>query len=569
MRCSTLSSALATILATASIGMAATIHVPADQPTIQAGIDAAVDGDTVMVHPGIYYEHDIDFQGKAIRVMGTDPEDLAVVASTVVDADSMGRVFYFGSGEVLSSVLAGFTITGGYLYGDGRYGGGIICVASSPMISNNIISGNSLGRIGYVDDGLGAGISCIGNSQPIIKGNIISSNAIWGDMAKGGGVHCLNSSPIISNNIITKNSLKQDDFGAHLHGAGIYVSNSSSPVITNNVISKNIIYTGNIDHLGVDAKGGGIFCGGSGTISDNIIQYNEVEVSWREDEYALGGGIFCDEYTSPSIENNIIFKNSVLGMIPRGGGIFICESSSPYISNSIITENTASYGGGVLCGSSAAEITNSVITSNSAPYSSGMACEYSSPTITNTIIWDEFSSGGDPVITYSDIQGGYPGEGNIDEDPMFVLPEQQDYRLLWGSPCIDTGHPDSLDADGTRSDMGAHYFNQNDHLTLYITPDKLRTRPGQQFGVTYTAINRWDSPESFWVLSQVLLPGGSALNVLGPDRYTLPANHTAQVHITHPVPNAAPTGVYRYLSAMGVPPSTLYDWDSFKFMVIE
>ncbi len=60
------------------------IHVPGDSTTIQGGINGAVDCDTVMVAPGTYHEHDIDFLGKAITVMGTDPEDSAVVAATLV-----------------------------------------------------------------------------------------------------------------------------------------------------------------------------------------------------------------------------------------------------------------------------------------------------------------------------------------------------------------------------------------------------------------------------------------------------------------------------------------------------
>ena len=117
--------------------------------------------------------------------------------------------------------------------------------------------------------------------------------------------------------------------------------------------------------------------------------------------------------------------------------------------------------------------------------------------------------------------------------------------------------------------MGAHYFNQNDYLTLYLTPDLTEVSPGDELGVTYTVINRWDNTEPFWVLSRVLLPGGSALNILGPEQYILPANYTAQLHITHTIPNITPTGVYEYLSALGLPPSTLYDWDSFKFRVYD
>jgi len=152
---------------------------------------------------------------------------------------------------------------------------------------------------------------------------------------------------------------------------------------------------------------------------------------------------------------------------------------------------------------------------------------------------------------------------------MFVLADKDDYRLLWESPCINTGHPDSLDADGTRSDMGANYFNQNDYLTLYMTPDKLWTSPGGEFGVTYTTINRWNQPEDFWIVSRVRLPGGFVLDAFGPAQYTLPATHTIQVHISHDIRKAAPSGWYKYRSAIGLPPSTIYDYESFGFRVIE
>ena len=62
----------------------------------------------------------------------------------------------------------------------------------------------------------------------------------------------------------------------------------------------------------------------------------------------------------------------------------------------------------------------------------------------------------EPVITYSDIEGGWEGEGNIDSDPLFTYPEYGDYTLIETSPCIDTGDPNLWyeDMDGTTGDMG-------------------------------------------------------------------------------------------------------------------
>jgi hypothetical protein len=197
------------------------------------------------------------------------------------------------------------------------------------------------------------------------------------------------------------------------------------------------------------------------------------------------------------------------------------------------------------------------------------------PTVTSCIFWGDIPNefGGNPQVTYSDVEGGWVGEGNIDEDPMFVLPnfvhpDRGDYRLLWGSPCIDTGHPTSLDPDGTRSDMGALFFDQDDYMTLYLTPDETEVSPGGMLSVFCTVINRWAQPEPFWVLTEATLPNGNPKTIMGPDQYTLPAETTVRKHLTHNVPGAAPLGQYGYGSKIGVPPSTLYGEDSFTFWVV-
>jgi predicted outer membrane repeat protein len=319
--------------------------------------------------------------------------------------------------------------------------------------------------------------------------------------------------------------------------------------------------------------GGGIYCQGSSpTIRNNTITGNS----------ALGGGgIACFYGSSPKITVNTITKNSAL----HGGGIY-CNDASPITFDNAITNNSATRsGGGISCSNySAPAILNNTFTGNSASKGGGIAClGYSSPFTINTVLWQDDAPIGQEiyveyystiVVTYSDIEGGWPGMGNIDADPTFVFPTRRDYRLLWGSPCIDSGRPDSLllyisDPDGTRRDMGAFPFDQRDHLTLYLTPDTTDVVPGGHMGINYTIINPQDQPELFWGLSQVILPNDSTITVLGPDRYKIPANTTIQQQFIHGIPPGAPPGYYEYWSRIGFPPSTPYDEDRFTFTVLE
>ena len=132
MRCGFISIGFIFVLVSTAQGI--TIHVPAGQPTIQAGIDAAVDGDTVLVAPGTYVEN-IDFKGKVIEVRSSDGADV-----TIIDGYQYGSVVIFSSGEGTDSVLDGFTVTNGNSF---YYAGGIFCYDSSPTITNNIISQNT------------------------------------------------------------------------------------------------------------------------------------------------------------------------------------------------------------------------------------------------------------------------------------------------------------------------------------------------------------------------------------------------------------------------------------------
>jgi hypothetical protein len=106
-RLSAVSVVYMSLLIVGSAGAATVIHIPADKPTIQAGIKAAGNGDTVLVSPGTYVEN-INFLGKTITV-----ESSMGPKVTIIDGGGLSSVVTFSSRETLSSVLRGFTVRDG------------------------------------------------------------------------------------------------------------------------------------------------------------------------------------------------------------------------------------------------------------------------------------------------------------------------------------------------------------------------------------------------------------------------------------------------------------------------
>ena len=125
------------------------IRVPGDFPTIQAGINAAQDGDEVVVADGVYTgpgNRNVVFAGKAITLRSENGP-----TNCIIDCESLGRGFIFYELETPATIVDGFTITNGL----GHPGGAIYAYYfSSPTIANCVITGNT------GDTGGGGGIFC-------------------------------------------------------------------------------------------------------------------------------------------------------------------------------------------------------------------------------------------------------------------------------------------------------------------------------------------------------------------------------------------------------------------------
>jgi hypothetical protein len=209
--------ALATVLGASLVSSfpapsAAGSEIPvAPGQSIQAAIDAAVDGDVVTVEAGTFVE-DIDFAGKAITVVGRGP-------ASVILGTGLGPVVRFVSGETAASVLDSFTITGGAA----PAGGGILVDRASPTILRNVVTENRA-------SGQGSGIAVLGPASPQIVNNLLSYNTNLDGAGDPHTIQVLGATPAIVNNTIVEG----DSNGILLNG-----TSSVATIVMNNVIAVN------------------------------------------------------------------------------------------------------------------------------------------------------------------------------------------------------------------------------------------------------------------------------------------------------------------------------------------
>jgi hypothetical protein len=387
------------------------INIPADQPTIQEGISASVHGDTVLVQPGTYIEN-INYNSKNITIASLflTTQDTSYISQTIIDGNNSNHVVEFSSEEDSTAILSGFTITNGFAF----RGGGIYCVGSSPKLENLIITDN------------------------IISGE-------W--MHYGGGIYMDESSPMLKNLRIKNNKTGGT---SRSYGGGIYCL-ESTPSLNNVLIEDNEVFS-----------------------------Y----------QWAYGGGIACDD-DSYIYLNNVTIKNNTVwnGTWNYGGGLYITRSSAE-LYNVVVTDNSIwggsfNDGAGIHCDSSSLDMYNSIIVNNNVVdgtmYETGgfYSRFYSQLNVLNCILWNNLPlnihclSDTTIIVNYSNIQGGWNGEGNIDETPLFVGSGDHPFMLQDDSPCVNYGIQDTtglnipaLDLAGNprifggRIDMGA-YENQN------------------------------------------------------------------------------------------------------------
>lgn len=267
-------------------GYAATIHIPSDYATIQAGINAATDGDTILAADGIYREH-IDFSGKAIVVTSENGAEATIIEKVYNNR----AIVNFSSGESDNSVVSGFTVRNSYDRA------AIVCDGSSPVITNCIIEDNY--NIIYSPSSYGGGIFFTNNAAPRITKNIIRDNYAMHAAGIGGSYCDEDHQALIDSNLIYDNE-------THNNGAGFCAFECSF------IFRYNLVYN---NHAGFG--GGGLRIDALGGIVENNTICNNTAT-------AIAGGIFTDGgfEVDTYIRNNIIYGNSLYGFTVYNGSNF-------------------------------------------------------------------------------------------------------------------------------------------------------------------------------------------------------------------------------------------------------
>lgn len=377
-----------------TIIFATTIHVPADQPTIQAGIDAAIYGDTVQISPGLYNEHSIVLKS-GIVILGNPTAQETIV----IDGQNLETVFT-GEGLGPASAIVGITVIGGDPW--------CLYIESSSLVIESCVLSPSIGgaayfyqselSLAYTDILWGGvawdqaiGVDAISSSficnectvigftlegfksryseyvslyNCTITGNkktgvTVSGGALYFEGClfemnesgphgmvydRGGAISAEGDSIQVIGCVFNSNTANDENNHSDFKGEGgaIYIGSCEDCVISNCTFADNVAYPDNV-YMGSDvpSEGGAIWVSGSSVRVESCI--------FEGNGASSGSGIFCQHAYSLSI-TDCGFNDNMPAISPYGhGGAIFSKSADLIVNDSYFTGNAATYrnGGGI------------------------------------------------------------------------------------------------------------------------------------------------------------------------------------------------------------------------------
>jgi len=465
---------------------------------LQDAIDGLRDGQTLDVPPGLY-EGQIDFQGKAITLRAAEGPGV-----TFLDGNGEGPVVTFGSGEGRDSVLEAFTIVGGAANnmgagahiacssptirdchflangsngGSSGMGGAIRIIQGAPLIENCTFVSNVNGNGGAIDhDGKSNDCDLVPEeSLMIINCDFIAN------MAEQGGaiMSFLNTAEMIVRDCTFRSNSATLNAQPFNVGGGLgYAFTSSDSVLRvencafeNNIASsggglglgetqgktvvKDCRFDGNLaksfdENFGGAAAGVAIGFAGQSVVDTTFVN---CEITNNKSDEITGG---IQLFGPAALINCVVAANEANQS--TGGIAVMTNATGTVMRNCVIANNQAakSFGGITIADNADVQLVNSIIRQNTAAENTS-----------------NIAGGESAIVSYSNIEGGWPGIGNIDMDPMFVDPQSGDYRLIAESPMIDAGHnwgigPDApdIDDDDNTSELFPFDFDNNARVAM-------------------------------------------------------------------------------------------------------